>query len=121
MRVHRILNRSRLECLSQARKHKVFTPEQRDAAATKHAEEQVADWRQTHACNCDEVDCLLQFDQDVLFREMVVFRKMTAVERATMLRSILVVLATAPGVINNVSAKKRRQSKAAADQHGVAW
>ena len=55
-------------------------------------------------------------DQDVLFREMVVLRKMTEVERATMLRSILVVLAMVPGVINTVSARRRRQSKAAADQ-----
>ena len=47
---------------------------------------------------------------------MVVLRKMTEVERATMLLSILVVLARAPGVINAVSARRRRQSKAAADQ-----
>jgi len=101
---------------SQAPKRKIFTQEHRDTAATKDTEKHVAAWRQTHACNCEEADCLLQFDQDILFREMVVFRKMTEVELATMLRSILGVLATAPGVINTVSARRRKKSKAAADQ-----
>ncbi len=99
----------------QAQKRKIFTPEQRHAAATRDAEVRVHTWRETHNCCCEEADCLLQFDQDALLREMVVFRKMTESERAALLSGILAVNAAAPGVTNTVSAGKWKKRKWVAD------
>lgn len=55
---------------------KILTEEEREEREVAEAANKVNGWLQKHGCSCEDRDCLEQFDEAVLRRHMVKFRKM---------------------------------------------
>jgi len=111
------------------RKRERQTQAQRDTAATAIATSVAIKWRQKNPCKCEH-NCLWQFQEESLLREMVHFRLMSEEGRAVAVRYVLAALASPPGEENTLlkattCARARRHRGAAAyDQRGriaYAW